>query len=138
MILIALLIAAATPEPPRAFVNRVIAYEERSDTTMRDEAFLAFFTPRFRAAIVKDRSGPELNVIDSDFLCRCQTGVATMRILALHGSKSAAVAKVESRSVGANPPVVATWHLQRDGQGWRISDVDTAQGRSLLSALEHG
>jgi len=138
LISVAASVRAADAEPAgvREFVNQIIAYEVRLDSTMRDKAFLAFFTPRFRSAIVKDMAGPELNVIDSDFLCQCQTGVVKMGIFAIAGSKNAAVVKIESWSVGAGPPVKLTWHLRRDRQSWRISDVETAQRPSLLADLE--
>jgi hypothetical protein len=124
------------PAGARAFVDQVIAYEVRSDTTMRDKAFLAFFTPRFRSAIEKDMAGPELNVIDSDFLCQCQTGVVKMDILGIASSENTAVVSIESWSVGENPPVKLKWHLWREGQAWRISDVETSQRSSLLTELE--
>lgn len=138
LISVAASVHAADTEPVgvRQSVNQIIAYEVRLDTTMRDKAFLAFFTPRFRSAIVKDMAGPELNVIDSDFLCQCQTGVMKMRILAIAGSKNVAIVRIESWSIGINPPVRLTWHLRRDGQSWRISDVETAQAPSLLADLE--
>jgi len=120
----------------RSFVDQIIAYEERSDTQLRDKTFLAFFTPRFRSAITKDISGPELNVIDSDFLCQCQTGVAKMRILAITGSDREVIVRIESWSVGANPPVIETWHLSKEQQSWRISDVETSRTQSLLAELE--
>src|ERR1700721_410035 len=104
LILIVASMHAADAEPVgvRESVNRIIAYEVRSDAKMRDEVFLAFFTPRLRAAIVKDMAGPELNVIDSDFLCQCQTGVAKMRVLAIAGSRDAATVRVESWSIGSS------------------------------------
>src|ERR1700685_1264800 len=97
--------ADVEPAGAREFVNQIVAYEVRLDTSMNDKAFLAFFTPRFRAAIVKVRAGPELNVIDSDFLCQSQTGVVKMRILAIAGSKNEAIARIQSWSAGSNPPV---------------------------------
>jgi hypothetical protein len=128
--------ADAEPAGAREFVNQVIAYELRSDTTMRDEAFLAFFTPRFRAAIVKDMAGPELNVIDTDFLCESQTGEVKIRILAIAGSENTAAVRIKSWPFGVSPPTTLTWHLRRDGQEWLISDVETARRPSLLADLE--
>ena len=132
----AMVAADAEPTGVRDFVNQVIAYELRNDTTMRDEAFLAFFTPRFRAAIAKDMAGPELGLIDTDFLCESQTGEVKIRILALAGSENAAAVKIKSWPFGASPPATLTWHLLRDGQSWRISDVEAAPGSSLLANLE--
>jgi hypothetical protein len=128
--------AAIEPAGAREFANQVIAYEERPDSTLRDKAFLAFFTPRFRMAIVKDMAGPELNVIDSDFLSQSQTGVEKMRVLEIEGSKNLAVVTVKCWSEGVSPPVTLKWHLRRDRQWWRISDVETASGSSLLIDLE--
>lgn len=132
----ALLAGNAKPVGVREFVNQVIAFELRHDTTMRDEAFLAFFTPRFRAAIVKDMAGPELGLIDTDFLCESQTGEVKIRILAIAGSENTAAIRIKSWPFGASPPTTLTWHVLRDGQSWRISDVETAHRPSLLAELE--
>jgi hypothetical protein len=138
LILIAAAVPAAAAEPAgvRDAANNIVAYEMRPDTGMRDKAFLAFFTPRFRAAIVEHMAGPELNVIDSDFLCQCQTGVAKMRILAIAGSPDAAAVRIASWSVGSSPPVTTIWHFARDRYSWQIADVEAVRRPSLLADLQ--
>jgi len=129
------LAADTAPAGARETVNKLIAYEVGGEGSVRDEAFLGFFTPRFRAAIEADAAGSDIETIDSDFICQCQTAVLKMHILALSGSQDAAVARIESWSKGA-PPVKVTLRLERGDDSWLISDVQTAQSPSLLGRME--
>jgi hypothetical protein len=126
---------AAGNEPPglRQAVNQIMVHDQRSD--QRDEEFLSKFTPRFRAAIVKDMSGPDIGLISYGILCHCQHGVSKMQILSISGAKDTATVKVETWA-SPDPPVTQTWHMQRVGRSWQISDLETPDGRSLLRELE--
>ena len=64
---------AAGNEPPglRQAVNQIMVHDQRSD--QRDEEFLSKFTPRFRAAIVKDMSGPDIGLISTVFFAIAST-----------------------------------------------------------------
>lgn len=122
-------------EPPglRRSVMEIMAQDQKSN--QRDEAFLSKFTPRFRAAIVKDMAGPDIGVISYGILCYCQHGVSKRKILSIKGSKNTASVKVETWA-SPDPPVTQTWYMRRHGQSWRISDVVNPSGRSLLKDLE--
>ena len=138
LILISLpLQANAVPAEPtglRQAIKQIMAADQRSN--QRDEEFLSKFTPRFRAAIVKDMSGPEMGKIDYGILCHCQHGISKMQILSLTGSKDTAIAEIETWA-SPDPPVTQIWHMQRDRHSWRISDLGTPDSRSLLKDLEH-
>ena len=127
--------SAAGTEPPglRQSVKQIMVIDQKSN--QRDEEFLSKFAPRFRAAIVKDMSGPEIGLISYGILCHCQHGVSKMQILSMEGSKDTATVKVQTWA-SPDPPVTQTWHMQRSGQSWQISDLETPDSRSLLSDLE--
>lgn len=126
---------AAGTEPPglRQSVNQIMAQDQKSD--QRDKEFLSKFTPSFRAAIVRDMSGPDIGLISYGILCHCQHGVSKMQILSMEGSKDTATVKVETWA-SPDPPVTQIWHMQRNGQSWQISDLETPSSRSLLVDLE--
>lgn len=126
--------AGTEPDGLRQSIIQILAQDQTSN--QRDEKFLSEFTPRFRAAIVKDMSGPDIGVISFGILCHCQHGVSKMQILSMKGSKIKATAKVETWA-SPDPPVIQTWHMQRDGRSWRISDLETPDSGSLLKDLEH-
>ncbi len=130
---------AADSAPPgvREAVNRLIAYEVGGEGSMRDEAFQAFFTPRFRGAIAAEAAQTDIQTIDTDFICQCQTAILKMRILDISGSKDAAVVHLESHAKG-NPPIKVTLRLEYDGNSWLIADVQTPKVRSVLGQMEQG
>jgi hypothetical protein len=129
------LAADAAPPGVRDAINRLIDYEVNGEGNVRDESFLAFFTPRFRAAIEQDTAGSDIQTLDTDFICQCQTAVVKMHVLTISGSKDAASAGIESWSKG-NPPVKLRLHLEFFDDSWLVSDVETARTPSLLIKME--
>ena len=128
--------AAAEPAGARKVIERIIAQELQGDHSMRSEAYLSHLTRRFRAALVKDMSGPEINVTDSDILCQCQDVPDEMHILSITGTGDTATARVKSRVGFISPPETVTWRMRREGKTWRISDIATDHSASLLAELE--
>jgi hypothetical protein len=127
--------AAAAPDSPRRLVERVTAYELSGRGDTRSARFLDFFTPELRAAIVKDMSGPDLNVIDMDVLCQTQSDCTAMRLVSITNAGKNGVAKVETTSAGGSPEQ-ALWTLRQSAGHWRIADIRNAQWHSLLAELQ--
>ncbi len=141
MMLVALALAAAAPAPaaesPRAFVERVYAgYRTRDFSPFKRPE--RWFAPRLLAAIKEDErlAKGEVGYLDGDPLCQCQDAAGLKaRIVGVEpGSRDRAKVWVDIRLHGY-PPRPARLSLVRTRAGWRIADVDGAEGASLLVGL---
>jgi hypothetical protein len=120
---------------PRSFLNRVIAYETSGRTRLHSATFLRFLTPRLRAAVISDISGEEVGTLDYDPLCACQDDDGLhMRIVSVQ--EQAATANAVLRSVFAAEARQVGLHLMKTPSGWRIADITSTDGGSLLAQLE--
>ncbi len=134
----ALLLAAAAPQTPQAFVTHLYAH-------YRDEHFSPFdhidavFAPRLAAAIRLDRklAGDEIGALDSDPICLCQDTDGLRgeirRVVLIAPDK--AVVSLTLHYAATPPTAPARLTLQRLGSGWRVADVAMENGLSLLDWL---
>jgi len=126
--------AASAPHgDPRAFLNRVAAYEARSDTSLRSPTFLGLLTPRFRKAVLADISHADVGVLDYDPICQCQDTVA-LRIVSVVTKGPSAVATLAA-GAGTDRAIVHLHLVARDGD-WSIADISTKAQPSLIRELE--
>jgi hypothetical protein len=138
MILLALAAAAAQPETPRQFMQRLYGYYAQPDYSPFTHPGRVF-APRLLASINEDSrlAHGEVGYLDGDPVCQCQdtsgmhpsvTGVRA----AGHGI---AIVRVSIAWDGGKP-TRAQFTLTRTAKGWRIADVSSADEPSLLHALE--
>jgi hypothetical protein len=141
MMLLALALAAAAPAPgeetPRAFVERVYA-GYRSHDFSPFKLPERWFAPALLAAIEEDArlAQGEVGYLDGDPICQCQDaeGVkATVTNVKVQGRDHARV-RVAIALAGYRRG--AALALVRTRAGWRIADISSAEGPSLLRALE--
>jgi len=135
--LLALFLAAAPAETPRAFVERLYAGYRDSDYSplARPERV---FAPPLVAAIREDQrlSSGEVGYLDGDPLCQCQDPaglrpeIGEVRQL----TRSKVTAHVLLSFPGSDRRDLRL-HLVRTGAGWRVADVATADEPSLLDSL---
>jgi hypothetical protein len=132
------LLGLGQPETPRAFLAQVYdgyRSHEYNPLGRLDE----IFAPELAAAIREDArlANDEVGYLDGDPLCDCQDYqkvTATIRGLKLAGARKATAA------IDVDLGVDAVRHLRielvRTGSGWRISDVSSRGGTSLLRDLQ--
>jgi hypothetical protein len=138
LILIAAL-AHQTPVPdtPRAFLARTYAqYRDPNFSPLNHPA--RTFAPVLVEAIRNDTSAGEVGYLDGDPLCDCQD---YRRIsIRIAGLKTVTPIKVVARlrvDLGVDQPRNLQLNLVRTNSGWRIEDVVSNDGTSLLRELKH-
>ncbi|KUR77748.1 hypothetical protein [Novosphingobium sp. FSW06-99] len=131
------------PDGALKFANQVIAYDLSNDANISDSKFLAFLSPRLRAAFVRD---DHLNdhgyleaYLDHDPICMCQdNGNLKISIVSIKGGSDAA--EVQTQVAGADGVIThgILW-LKRGKHGWMIADISELEAGicSLLSNFEH-
>jgi len=126
--------SSASHADPRAFLNRVVAYEARSDTGgLRSPTFLGFLSPRLRKAVRADISHSDVGGLDYDPICQCQDTVA-LRIVSVVAKGLSAVATLAA-GAGTDRVIVHLHLVERDGE-WSIADISTKAQPSLIKELE--
>lgn len=135
--LLALLLgAAAPPETPGAFVERLYAGYRDPDYSplVRPERV---FAPPLVAAIREDQrlSRDEVGYMDADPLCQCQDHAGLQpRIGEVRSSGRARASVSVGLDFGADRRAVRL-SLVRTAAGWRIADVATPDSPSMLREL---
>ena len=124
---------SAPHRAPRAFLNSVVAYEAREDTSLRSPTFLGFLTPRLRKAVLADISHSDVRVLDYDPICQCQDTVA-LRIVSVMPKGPSAVATLAAGS--GTDRVIVHLHLVGSEGDWAIADISTKAQPSLIRELE--
>ena len=135
--LAAALLAAPAAESPRAFVERLYAgYRDPDyDPLARPERI---FAPALVAEIRKDwkLSREEVGYMDADPLCQCQDAAGLRAIIGGPGRSGYGPAAVRVRlSLDGSERRDIVLRLVRTAQGWRVSDIATADEPSLLAGL---
>lgn len=135
--LAAALLLAPAGEPPRAFVERLYAgYRDPDyDPLARPERI---FAPALVAEIREDRrlSSDEVGYMDGDPLCQCQDAAGLRAEIEVPGPSGRGSAAVRVRlSLAGSDRRDLVLRLVRTGQGWRVSDIATADEPSLLAGL---
>ena len=138
--LTALALAAAAPQPPRAFVVRLYAH-------YRDEKFSplnhldTIFAPPLAGAIRLDQkragSGYE-GALEADPICDCQDPDELRADIGQplpSGRRDRAIIPVVLRFSGRPHAVRHSLRLIWTSNGWRIADTDINGGKSLLAFL---
>ncbi|HEU5481970.1 MAG TPA: DUF3828 domain-containing protein [Sphingomicrobium sp.] len=135
-----LLTAIAQPqaETPREFIERLYADYAKPDYSPFKNPELVF-APRLQAAIEEDSRlfQNEVGYLDGDPICQCQDAEglnATITSVSAEGPDKATV----SVSIGllGYERRPATFSLVRTKDGWRISDVSSADEPSFLGGIE--
>ena len=134
---LALLLAPAPSETPRAFVERI--YSGYGDVEYSPFAVPErFFAAPLVAAMEEDSrlSYGEVGFLDGDPLCQCQdpTGLETVMTDVRQPTPRTASARIRLRLDGGERRDVRL-KLVRTDAGWRIADVGTPDSPSLLSDL---
>ena len=138
MILLFLAALAAQPtaaDTPQSFLRHVYAgYTKQGFSPLEEPAKV--FAPTLTAAIAKDSSGGEVGYLDGDPLCDCQdferltASVQSIR----RPTRTSAVARVHV-DLGGGATRDLRLSLIHTKAGWRIADVASTDGRSLLREL---
>ena len=131
-------VAAAQPETPRAFVERLYAGYSKADYSPFKHPE-RIFAPRLLAAINEDSrlAKGEVGYLDGDPICQCQDAAglhATITSVKPQGRDRAAI----NVSIRLEDYVVrpATFLLVRTKAGWRIADIASAEEPSFLRGIE--
>ena len=141
MIGLALALAGAAPAPaaetPRAFVERIYAgYRSRDFSPFKRPE--RWFAPALLAAIEEDArlAKGEVGYLDGDPICQCQDAEGLRaRVASVQQQRSdRAVVRVLIALHGYRPRP-ARLSLTRTRAGWRIADIASAEGPSLLAGL---
>lgn len=136
--LAALLLAAAAPQTPQAFVSQLYA-------RYRDERFSPFhridtiFAPPLARAIRLDQklAGPgEIGALDGDPICDCQDSDGLQADVGRPvRSNHQTIIPVVLHFPGEPHVVRHSLKLIWTSNGWRIADTDIFGGKSLLAFL---
>ena len=142
--MLALLVAAATPAAPgaaatpRGFVAQVYArYANREFSPFTQPERI--FAPRLLAAINEDSAlnQGEVGYLDGDPLCQCQDYERITATITGYQKLTPGLASVRVHvELGLDQARDLKLRLARTRAGWRIADVSSDQEASLLGALE--
>lgn len=140
MILAYLTALGAEPisETPQAFIHRIYAgYARKNYDPLRQIGLI--FSADLGAAIRKDEhlAKGEVGYLDGDPLCDCQDhGKLTARIRALNvPTRTSAIASMHV-NFGTGETRELRLKLVLGRNGWRVADVVSSDGTSLLAELE--
>jgi hypothetical protein len=139
MIVALLALAAAQPtESPKAFMEQTYArYRSSSFSPLNHPD--RYFAPRLTTAISEDArlARGEVGYLDGDPICQCQdTAGMKPRVLKVTNQgagKASVLVLIDWQDSTARK---ARFSLVKVHGRWRIADVSSADGPSLLSALE--
>ena len=138
MIVVALAAAAAQPETPRRFLERVYAsYHDSNFSPFRHAD--RYFVPRLVAAISEDSrlAHGEVGYLDGDPLCQCQDAAGLhARVLRVRTPSPKSANAEVALDYPDNTPTRIRLSLAMTKSGWRIADVSAGGDPSLLRALE--
>jgi Protein of unknown function (DUF3828) len=130
--------AAAAPDSPRAFVERLYA-SYRSETWSPLSRPERVFAPPLVAAIREERrlSRDEVGFMDADPICDCQdpSGLRAQIASVTEPARGTAIVRVALR-FGPSDRRDLTLRLVRLATGWRVADVASTDEPSLLADLK--
>jgi hypothetical protein len=138
MIMILLAAASATPEAPRAFVERLYANYRNENYSPFDHSERVF-APQLDAAIKADSrlAHGEVGFLDGDPICSCQdTGGMHSKVVSVNSQGGSATAHVLLKWEGEKDSRAVQLKLVRSVAGWRVADVSTPDEPSLLKDLQ--
>ena len=132
------LAASPAPETPQTFIERLYAsYADSSFNPLTHPE--RYFAPKLVAAMKEDArlAKGEVGYLDGDPVCQCQdpAGLHATVTDAKESSADKAAVRVFIDLEGYETRT-ATFSLVRTSDGWRISDVSSADEPSLLRSIE--
>jgi hypothetical protein len=135
---LAVLAGTQTPAGPQAFIRRIYAgYARNNYDSLRRVDLI--FSPQLAAAIRRHEhlAKGEVGYLDGDPLCGCQDhGKLTARIRALNlPSRTSAIASMHV-DFGTGETSDFRLKLVLGRNGWRVADIVSSDGASLLAQLD--
>lgn len=134
---LAALAATRTSEPPQGFIHRIYAGYARSNYDSLRQIDL-IFSSDLGAAIRKDEhlAKGEVGYLDGDPLCDCQDhGKLDARIRSLNvPTRTSAIAAIHV-DLGTGETKDLRLKLVLGRNGWRVADIISSDGTSLLEEL---